>query len=87
MSETNETTVESSQGKELWVWMFTSEDTFESATDTTLWSDKEKAKAAMEKGIERLRAICGVPRVLVRDDDEHAHDDRFCWSIKRVKVD
>ena len=72
-------------GDKLWVWALDYEDINELERDFSVWCSQASAKARMEKEIRDLSdAFHGK---IEREDDLHAVlDERFYWSIRKIKV-
>ena len=71
--------------KPMWVWALDSEDINELERDFSVWCSQESAQARMEKEIRDLSKH--FPGEIEREDDLHAVlDERFYWSIRKIKV-
>ena len=72
-------------GDMLWVWALDYEDINELERDFSVWSSQASAQARMEKEIRDLSDTFSGK--IVREDDLHAVlDERFYWSIRKIKV-
>lgn len=72
-------------GNVLWVWALDFEDINELDRGFSVWNSLEIAQARMEKEIRDLSGT--FPGKIEREDDLHAVlDERFYWSIRKIKV-
>ena len=68
----------------MWVWALDSEDINELERDFSVWCSQESAQARMEK---EIRDLSDKDSKIEREDDLHAVlDERFYWSIRKIKV-
>ena len=72
-------------GDILWVWALDYEDINELGRGFSVWCSQTSAKARMEKEIRDLSDT--FHGKIEREDDLHAVlDERFYWSIRKIKV-
>jgi len=72
-------------GDMLWVWALDYEDINELERDFSVWSSLASAQARMDKEIRDLSDT--FTGKIEREDDLHAIlDERFYWSIRKIKV-